>query len=251
MSCMISAVVLTKNGEKRIKDCLAGLKWCDEIVVIDDDSSDKTVEIASKAGAKVYNHNLNDDFSAQRNFGLELAKGEWILFVDDDEIVNPELAKEITEAVKEKNTSGFYLKRIDSFMNKWLKHGEIGQIRLLRLAKKDAGNWERSVDEYWKIAGETKILNLPLLHYSHPGLTSFLTRINERSSMNAKAFYASGKKITLFEWLKPIAKFVQNYIFNLGFLDGTPGFIFAVLMSLHSFMVRGKLYLLWKRKVYE
>jgi glycosyltransferase involved in cell wall biosynthesis len=244
---MISAVVLTKNEEVNIKECLAGLKWCDEILVIDDDSSDATRELAEKEGAKVIKHALAGDFAAQRNFALEKASGDWVFFVDADERVSPELVQEIQEAIKSPDTEGYCLKRIDFFMGKWLKHGEIRSVKLLRLGKRKSGSWQRSVDEVWEIKGNTRVLQNPLLHYSHPELKQFLSSINERTTLNAKEFYKRGVKVTFFEWLKPLAKFIKNYFLLLGFLDGTSGLVFAVMMSLHSFMVRGKLYLLWEK----
>lgn len=244
---MISAVILTGNEEENIRECLKSVSWCDEILVIDDESTDKTVLIAEEFGTKVIKHPLNDDFGQQRNFGLSQAKGDWILFVDADERVSGELRDEIKEKILLSNINGFYLRRIDFFMGRWLKHGEISNIKLLRLGRKNAGKWERTVDEVWKIGGNIETLKNPLLHYSHSSLTQFLENINRRSTMNAEYLFKTGKKINLFEWLKPKFKFIQNFFFKLGFLDGTAGFVFAVLMSLHSFSVRVKLYLLLKR----
>lgn len=246
---MITAAVLTKNEEKNIEDCLEGLRWCDEILVIDDNSSDKTCEIARKTGAKVVKHPLNNDFSGQRNFALLMAKGEWVFFVDADERVSEKLANEIKAACKnDLLANGYFLKRIDFFAGRWLKHGEIGSLRILRLGRKRCGMWKRSVDEKWEIRGITETLRNHLLHYPHPALSEFLQSINERSTMNAWELYRQGKKVNIFEWSKPPAKFVVNFVFKLGFLDGLPGFVFAVLMSLHSFLVRGKLYLIWKKE---
>lgn len=245
----ISTVVLTRNEEKNIKECLEGLKWCDEVIVIDDNSTDKTVSIAKKEGAKVFARALEGDFSSQRNFGLEKASFDWILFVDADERIGRELAEEIKTRLNKGNLpSGFYLKRRDFFAGKWLKYGETVSVKLLRLGRRGSGVWKREVDEIWDIGGEKGETKTPLNHYSHPDLSGFLTSINERSTLNARVFYNEGKKLNLFEWLKPGAKFFQNYILRLGFLDGTAGFVFAVLMSLHSFLVRGKLYLIWRRE---
>jgi len=244
---MISAVVLAKNEERNIKDCLEGLKWCDEIIVIDDNSTDKTKELSQKAGAKVITHSLNGDFSQQRNFALERTSHDWIFFVDGDESVSPELAKEVLEKVKKTTFAGFLLKRTDFFLGKRLNYGETAAIKLLRLGRRGSGKWTRKVDELWEVSGRTETLKNKLLHYSHQSLTEFLTSINERSTINAEAFYQEGKRITFFEWMKPKGKFFLNYFLRLGFLDGIHGFVFAVLMSLHSFMVRGKLYLLWRR----
>lgn len=251
---MISAVVLTKNEEKNIRECLSGLSWCDEVLVIDDNSTDKTREIAEECGAKIIGHSLDGNFAGQRNFGLEKAKGDWVFFVDADERVSRELEEEIKEKLKEnRGIKGYYLRRVDNFMGKWLKHGEIGGvggiggIKILRLAKKGAGKWVRNVDEVWKIDGKTEILKNPLLHYPHPNLTQFLESVNERSTMNAEYLFEKNEKLNFFEWGKPFLKFIQNYFLKFGFLDGMSGFVFAVLMSLHSFLVRGKLYLLWRK----
>ena len=244
---MISAVVLTKNEEDNIKECLGGLKWCNEILVVDDDSVDKTREIAKKEGARVIKHSLGSNFADQRNFALRQTRSNWVFFVDADERVSPLLAKEIQKEIKNSKNDGFYFKRIDFFMDKWLKHGEIGSIKILRLAKKDSGVWKRSVDEKWVVKGRVKTLKHPLLHFSHLEIKEFLLSVNERTTLNAQEFYKNGARVTVWEWLKPLVKFIQNYFFRFGFLDGTSGLVFAVMMSLHSFLVRGKLYLLCKK----
>lgn len=245
---MISAIVLAKNEEKNILDCLETLKWCDEVIVIDDNSTDETAKIANSLGIKVVKHSLENDFAKQRNFSLSQAKGDWVLFVDADERVSKELSEEIKEGVKKAEVSGFYFRRIDNFLGKWLKHGEIGEIRILRLAKKGSGAWVRKVDEIWEVKGNTETFKNPFLHFPHPSLTDFLTSIDERSTLNSQQFYEDGKRINFIEWLKPLIKFKQNYLLRFGFLDGVSGFVFAVFMSLHSFLVRGKLYLLIKKK---
>lgn len=245
---MISAVILTKNEEKNLRECLHLLEWCGEIIVLDDESTDETTKIAQEMGAKIFSRKLGSDFSEQRNFGLSKAKGEWIFFVDADERVNNELKEEIIKSINNNpEVNGYFLKRKDFFINRFLNHGETGSLKLLRLGRKDSGVWQREVDETWKLEGKTKILNVPLLHYSHLCLSDFLTSINQRSTLNAGIFYKEGKKLTFIEWLKPCLKFLQNFFFRFGFLDGTAGFIFAVLMSCHSYLVRGKLYLLWKK----
>lgn len=244
---MISAVILTKDEEENIKECLEGLKWCDEILVIDDYSSDRTREISEKEGARVIKHALNNNFAAQRNLALQKAHEDWVFFVDADERVSLDLAREIQEEIKKSNVDGYFLKRIDYFIGKWLKYGEIRSVKLLRLGKRESGFWSRSVDEVWEVKGKIKTLNNPLLHYSHPELKQFLSSINGKSTLNAKEFYKEGVRVNLLEWLKPLAKFIKNYFILQGFLDGTAGLVFAVMMSFHSFMVRGKLYLLWKK----
>lgn len=241
----ISAIVLTKNSEKTLAGCLATLKWCDEIIVIDDNSIDNTLEIAQKYTKKVLRHSLNNNFSRQRNFGLEKATGEWVLFVDSDEVVTPSLRDEICKNVNMQKSkyNGFYIKRVDYMWGKKLEHGEAGNIWLLRLAKKNFGKWEGSVHELWQVSGNNGRLSGVLDHFPHPTVSSFLFKINYYSTLRAQELY---KKNTLVKWydviLYPKAKFWVNYIVKLGFRDGIPGFLVAVLMSFHSFLVRGKLW---------
>jgi len=241
----ISAVVLTKNEEKNIKECLEGLGFCDEVIVVDDNSDDRTREIAKEFGARVFVRALDGDFAAQRNYALRQAQGDWALFVDADERVSPALASEITNyTLHITNYSGFYLKRKDYFLGRWLKHGETANVKLLRLAKKNAGRWKRKVHEFWAIEkGRVGELKNPLLHFPHPTISQFLEQINEYTSLDAYQFYKEGQRCQLWQmFIYPPAKFLQNYFFGLGFLDGFPGLVMALMMSLHSLTTRVKLW---------
>ncbi len=242
---MISAVILTKNAQKNLDRCLNSLRWCDEILIIDDSSTDATVEIAKKLGAKVFKHDLKGNFAAQHNFGLSQAKGDWVLFIDADEVISEKLASEIIGRIANtiSELNGFYLKRLDYFWGRPLYHGETGQIRLLRLAKKNAGQWLRKVHETWDIEGPLGSLGEPLLHYPHPTINDFLSRINHWTDIDAQELPKEGKK---FSWLRAIinpgGKFLQNYFLRFGFLDGWPGLISAFMMSLYSLTVRVKMF---------
>lgn len=242
---MISAVVLSKNEERNIKDCLQSIKdLASEIIIIDDYSTDKTLKIAKDFGAKVFLRHLNDDFSGQRNFGLEKAKNKWVMFLDADERVTDELAQEITTTIsKNEDVNGYFFKRNDFFGERILKYGEIANVRLLRLAKKDSGSWQRKVHETWDVKGQTKEFKNPLLHYPHSTITAFLKEINFYSSLHAESLKKEGMKPSLLRLIfNPLAKFISNYFLKKGFLDGTPGLITALMMSFHSFLARGKLF---------
>lgn len=250
---MISAVVLTKNEEKNIRDCLKTLQWCDEVVIIDDYSTDKTIEkvqmfkssnVQNKLKIKIYKRHLNNDFAAQRNFGLEKAKNKWVLFIDADERISAPLAAEIQYQVSSIKYQGFYLKRQDYFGGRWFKHGETSRAKLLRLAKKGVGKWQRSVHEIWQINGPVGELKNPIYHYPHQTISEFLNHLNFHSGLHAKALEQEGKKASFWRLIvNPLAKFCQNWLLRLGFLDKTPGLIVALMMSFHSFLAWSKFYL--------
>ena len=248
---MISAIVLTKNEERNIERCIKSISFCSEIIVIDDYSNDKTLDIAKRNRAKVIKHHLNNNFSSQRNYGITKAKGEWVLFIDADEVVPTDLKKEILSATKSNdNTLGFYIKRKDFVFGKEMKYGELsssggfGNSKILRLARKKAGRWDREVHEYWKIDGKTNELKNSILHYSHSDVKSFVSEINFFSTLHALSLRKEGKKssyLKIIIW--PIGKFIYNYFFRLGFLDGREGLFVAIMMSFHSFLAWSKL--LW------
>jgi glycosyltransferase involved in cell wall biosynthesis len=246
---MISVVILTRNEELNIEKCLESVRWCDEIVIIDDKSSDNTVEIAKKHKAKIYTNSLGGNFSAQRNFGLAKAKHDWVLFIDSDEVVSDALAYEISNAIglkgqNIKNFNGYYVNRIDFMWGKRMLHGE-ANIKLLRLARKDYGIWKGMAHESWSIQGPVGSLINPILHFPHRNLEEFLKEINFYTDIRAKELRPRNVRASFWSiLLYPSGKFILNYIFKRGFMDGIQGLIFAISMSFHSFLVRGKLWLL-------
>lgn len=250
-SDLLSAVILVKNEEKNIESCLETLLWCDEIIIIDDFSTDSTIErikTVNSSKINIYKHKSNDNFSLQRNFALTKVKKEWVLFVDADERVPEPLRNEIVSVVSNsKGVLGYSLKRVDNIWGKELRHGEIGKSSFVRLAKRNSGKWIGAVHEEWKIEGRIKKLNNVLYHYPHQTLEVFLKEINFYTSIRAEELYKEGKKAN---WLSiPIytkGKFIMNFFVKRGFLDGVPGLISALLMSFHSFLVRGKLWMLTK-----
>ena len=248
---MISAVILTHNNQEMIGDVLETLKWCDERIIVDDNSTDKTLEVVKPYSATVLQHALADDFAKQRNVGLAKAKGEWVLFVDSDELVSSKLRDEILEVIKRDSmTVGYYISRKDFLFGRELKYGETANVKLLRLARRTAGIWERAVHETWNIQGPVASLTTPLLHYPHSSVSEFLAQINRYTTINARVFYNEGRRVSVWKIIAyPKMKFIQNYIFRLGFLDGVAGFVVAMMMSFHSFLTRGKLWELQQKKI--
>ena len=253
----ISAIVLTKNEEKNIERCLKSLDFCDEIIIVDDYSTDKTIEIINNVGNKnlcsVHKRQLNNDFASQRNFGLSKANNEWILFVDADEEVSKELKKEIVSLFHGSivKTNAFNLRRRDYFWNQELRYGEVKKVReqgIARLVRKNAGTWMGSVHEVFHTAKNIGQLYGFLNHYPHPTLKEFISDVNNYSSIRAEELFKRGVKTNIFEIIFfPFGKFIYNYFLNFGFVDGPAGFTYAFMMSFHSFLVRAKLYQLTRK----
>jgi len=253
MSLQITAIILVKNEERHIVDCIKRLNFCDEILIIDDRSTDKTVESIARLNNKkvrIIPYSLRDDFSKARNFGLSQANGKWVLFIDADEIVSDALAFETSSVTHQLGSqplarcNGFYIKRKDFMWGKTLNFGEAGNIKLLRLAKRSAGEWNGKVHEKWTVGGDIGVLKNYLIHYPHQTITEFLKEINYYTDIRAQELHSKNVKA---KWWSivfyPSAKFISNYILKRGFLDGMQGLIFAIIMSFHSFLVRGKLFL--------
>ena len=244
---MLTAIVLAKNEQRGIRECLKSLSFADKIIVIDDFSTDRTRDVARRLGARVYKRRLQNNFAAQRNFGLKKAGAGWVIFVDSDERVTASLQTEILRAVKKRNYAGYLIPRQDWLYGKKLRYGETSQIKLLRLARKSAGSWKRAVHETWEAKGRIGELSSSLRHQPHPVLNDFLQEINRYSDLHALSIVKEGKTSNLFKiTIFPIGKFFQNYFLRFGFLDGMPGLVIALMMSLHSFLSWGKLYQIQK-----
>ena len=247
----ITAVVITKDDEEYIRRCITGVAFCNEVIIIVDSLINETSEIIQKLKGGVYgsklkiiNRPLNNNFAKQRNFGLKKAKNGWVLFVDSDEIVDSNLGKEIVYAVKSKKYKGYYLMRRDYIWNTKLNYGDPGRVKLLRLAKRESGEWVRSVHEYWDVKGRKGVLRNPLLHYPHQTLREFVKKIDYYSEIHAEANLNVGKKASLFKiFFYPFFKFIDNYFLKLGFFDGIPGLLSAAMMSFHSYLSWSKLWL--------
>lgn len=239
----ITAIILCKNGQKTLAKCLDSLSFCESIIVGDDSSSDTSIAIAKAHRADVIKVPASNDFSAKRNFLLDYVRTEWALFVDVDEVVSKELIGEIDGGKwRIDNVNGYFIPRNDMFMGRKLSHGETAHTKLLRLARVGAGKWKRAVHEVWDISGKTGTLTGELLHYSHPTLEEFFEKIDRYTEIEAHSKRVSKFKIPKYIqlFLYPPAKFIQNYILRLGFLDGFPGYTMAWMMSFHSLCVRIK-----------
>lgn len=243
---MISAALLTHNDETKLEQCLKLLTFCDEIVIIDDMSTDNTVKVANKFPVRVVRSPLQSDFAAQRNRLLEQASNEWVLFVDSDEQVTTELRNEIKQVLQQPKYEVYYVKRVDYFWGKPILYGEVTSAHkkgFIRLVKKGSGKWKGKVHEEFVSKKEAGQLANPLHHFSHQTISEFIADVNMYSSIRAEELRKQGRNTNVFElFAYPFGKFVYTYFVKMGFKDGAGGFVYSFMMSFHSFLVRAKLY---------
>ncbi|OGH41786.1 MAG: hypothetical protein A3H79_00425 [Candidatus Levybacteria bacterium RIFCSPLOWO2_02_FULL_36_8b] len=241
----ISGVVIAKNAENLIADCLDSLSFCDEIVVIDNESEDRTREIAQKMGAKVFEH-ASGDFSELRNFGLKKASGEWILYVDADERVDNGLKNAITHLIKDNSSvqqlNAYFSKRKNFYFgnHEWSYVEKIE--RLFR--KSSLSGWKGKLHESPIIDGEIGTLDGFLLHHTHRDLTSMVAKTIEWSKIEAELRFKSGHpKITWWRFPRVmLTAFADSYIRQGGWRVGTVGLIESVYQAFSIFVTYATLW---------
>jgi len=242
----ITTIILTKNEEDSIAKAIHSVRFSQEVIVVDDASEDKTKEVAQKEGARVVAHASNGNFAQQRNWAMEQAKTDWILFIDADEELSKEAQSELDQMTGESGIVAYAIPRRDFFWQTELKYGETKKARtqgIIRLIRKGQGKWEGAVhEEFIPTQTEKKIQGF-INHYSHDTLASFITDINTYSTIRAKELSLMGKKTNVVKIVfVPFGKFLYTYFFLGGFRDGAAGFVYSFVMSFHSFLVRAKLF---------
>ena len=245
----ISAIVISYNEEKNIRRCLESLSWVDEIVVVDSYSEDNTKKIAGEFTDKIFDVKW-EGFGKKKEFARTKASFEWVLCVDADEVVTPELKDEIKKAIQDQfSYDGFYIPRQSNFLGKWIKHSGWYPDYVLRLFKKDKAKFDESlVHEKLEISGKIGYLKNHLLHYTDPDLNHYLSKLNQYTSLSAKELFKKGKKANVFDLLfRPLATFFKMFILRAGFLDGVYGLILAMFSSFHVLTKYAKLWHLQKQ----
>jgi glycosyltransferase involved in cell wall biosynthesis len=226
----LSVIVITKNEAHDIADCLSSVAWADEIVVVDSGSEDDTVSICEKLGAKVIITDTWPGFGPQKNRALSYATKDWVLSIDADERVTPELQTEIKQAVANNADASYRMPRSSSYCGQFIKYSGWSPDYVTRLFKRGYGKFsddlvhERLITEH-----PTLTLKSALLHISYTNLEEVLDKINRYSSAGAAMSLAHGKSASLgTAILHGTWAFIRTYFIRLGFLDGKMGFILAV-----------------------
>ena len=244
----ISAVVLTKNSADKIKSLYTSLKGFDEIIFIDDGSTDKTKALCSKFGITYIKRALKDDFSSQRNHAMDIAKYDWVFFLDSDEKVNSIFTNEVRENIKIGGYNGYYIKRINIFFDHKVMGTEMGEQHIIRLANKSYGRWKRKVHEYWDVKKPLGEISESVVHTTANSITEFINKIIMYYVIHAEENMGSGKKSNFYKViLFPLLKCIKNFIFLNGYKDGVYGFVISVLMSFHSYLSWSQMWLKSRR----
>lgn len=244
----LSVTIITLNEEKDLPRCLDSIKEiADEIVVVDSGSTDETVEIAKKYGAKVYERQF-DNYSNQKNYAAQKTTGDWILSLDADEKIGPELAREIQEAIKESKFVAYSMPRKNVIFGKFIKYTRWQPEfdRHIWLWKRGKGSWEGEVHEELMADGEIGKLKNAKIHYQYKNVSGFMEMINRYSEFDAGQRVKKGIKFSYFRlFFDPIYNFLVRCVYRWGFLDGWRGFVLSYLMALYHLSLWVKI---WERQ---
>jgi len=244
----ISAVIITLNEEANIRRSLESVRWADEIIVVDSGSTDRTVQICREHGCRVFEHEWAGD-GPQKNYGIEQATGDWILILDADEEVTPELASEIRTAVESPDApDAFSMPRRNRFLGRWMRHGGWYPDRQARLFRRGRGRWTSpTLHSRLDLATDGRLgtLRNDFLHYTYPSVREFIRKSDFYSTKEADAILAENRipRSMVFTLLTafPI-KFAETYIYKGGWRDGMHGFVASVLMATRVFMRYAKVW---------
>jgi len=239
---LLTVTVIAWNEEERLRACLESVGFADEIVVVDAESSDKTASLAREFTDKVWVRPW-PGFAVQKNFALDQATGQWVLSLDADERVTPELAARIRSIVTaEGAAAGYLIPRRNIFWGAWVRHGGLYPDYQLRLFRRGAGRFaENAVHESVRVDGPVQALAEPLLHQSYRDLEDFVRRSNRYSTLAAADWLRRRRAVSVADLImKPLGRFLSMYIMRRGFLDGWRGLVLAVLYAEYVFLRMAK-----------
>jgi len=235
----LSVAIATYNEEKKLKACLESVStWVDEIVLVDGGSTDQTLSIAKKYKARIIKTDNPPIFHINKQKALDACHGEWILQLDADEVVTPELAKEILGAIS-KNVSGYWIARKNYFSGHWLKKGGQYPDYVIRLVRRGRAHFpSKSVHEQIAVDGRVGYLKNPLLHYPYASVDEYWKKANAYIALTAIELREQKLPVTPVTWfvynaVKPTITFFLIFFRHKGFVDGYWGFLFALFSALH------------------
>jgi glycosyltransferase involved in cell wall biosynthesis len=245
----VSAIVITLNVEQRIEACLSSLSFADEIIVVDSGSTDRTIEIAKQFTDHVQITEWTG-YAEAKQFALDKAAGDWVLWVDADERIPEPLAKEIMEIIQSQTAhGGFRVARKAFFLGRWMKHGGWYPGYVVRLFRRESGRFNTArVHESLIVDGSIGTLREPMFHYTDDSLIHYFSKFNKYTTLAAEDLHERGKWAGIADLLfRPLHMFFKMYVFRLGLLDGIEGFLLAVFSSSYVFVKYAKLWEVQKK----
>ena len=242
----LSVYMITYNNEETIERALKSVTWANEIVIVDSFSNDRTVEIGRKFTDKLFQRKW-PGHRDQYQYAADLTTHEWIMFVDADEEVSPELTEEIREALGKKagEVDGFFVYRRTFYLGRWIRYGGWYPDGEIRLYRRNKGRWEGGLHARVVVNGKVQPLKNLYHHYTYRDISDQIQTIDKYSTIAANDLVTSTRLFILIHLLlNPIFRFVKDYILKLGFLDGIPGLVIAVSTAYYAFIKYAKL---WER----
>jgi glycosyltransferase involved in cell wall biosynthesis len=244
----LTVITLTLDEEHNISACLESARWANELIVVDSGSRDRTVDIARTFTERVFTIAW-EGYGAARNYALRQATGDWVLWLDADERVTPELAEEIREIIRADapQVAGYDIARRAFFLGRWIRHSGWYPSRVVRLFRRGTARFsETRVHEQLQIDGTVVPTKHDLLHLTDPDLRHYLAKFNRYTSLAADDMVAAGRTFTMRDLLlRPPFQFVKMYLLRSGWRDGLEGFMLAVLSAAYVFTKYAKL---WERR---
>ena len=244
----LTVVILTKNEEHNIADCIESVRWADEVVVFDSLSQDRTVEIAQELGAKVIQRPFRD-YADQRNAALEAVESHWVFFVDADERGTPELAAEVRQVIEDETKAGWWVPRHNYIFGRLTRRAGWFPDYQLRLLKRECARYDpaREVHEVVILDGQAGYLKNVLIHYNYDTLSQFLERQNRYTDYEARILYEQGIRPRLRNFiLQPLREFRRRYVSLQGWKDGFHGLLLSGLMAYYNLVMYVRLRRLWR-----
>jgi glycosyltransferase involved in cell wall biosynthesis len=270
----VSVLVPVKNEAENLRRCLPALAWADEVFVVDSQSTDETARVAAEYGAQVVQFHFNGTYPKKKNWALENLpfRNEWVLIVDADEVVVPELAEEIARRTAADQADGFYLNMKYFFLGRRIRHCGYAECWNLRLFKHRLGRYEKrpvspgaqtgdnEAHEHVELSGRILRLVHELDHHAYPTILAWVEKHNRYARWEAEMYERflrepiphsldAGKrlrrwfkKISLRLPMRPLARFSYAYVLRLGFLDGRPGLVFCTLLAFYDFLCWANVY---------
>ncbi len=245
----ISAFVITKNEESKISDCIESILWVDDIVIVDDFSTDATPDICRSYNVKFVQHKFTG-FKDQKSYAMSLTRHDWILELDADERVSEAMRRSIVSLSTDdmKQYSSFEFRRLTRFWGKWIRHASLYPDFKTRLYNKCNGVWSAgNIHERFVPRGLTKKIHTDIIHCQDIDIQTYFTRTTRYASLSAQELFEKRKTVRLLHFtLRPVYTFIYRYFFRLGFLDGVHGFVVALVGAFGTFVKYLKLYELQK-----